>query len=124
MDERLAEAERQAQREQEQGRERAAEAGSSDGDDGSDEQEEEDEEDEQEEQQPRRRKAARADEDSSRSRSDGFRKGDVVDVESEDGWERHAKIIGPSKSRRPDEMRVRFADGVVDDWPLADFRRP
>ena len=121
MDERLAEAERQAQREQEQGRERAAEAGSSDGDDGSDEQEEEDE---QEEQQPRRRKAARADEDSSRSRSDGFRKGDVVDVESEDGWERHAKIIGPSKSRRPDEMRVRFADGVVDDWPVADFRRP
>ena len=115
MDERLAEVERQAQREQEQGRERAAEAGSSDGDDGSDEQEE---------QQPRRRNAARADEDSSRSRSDGFREGDVVDVESEDGWERNAKIIGPSKSRRPDEMRVRFADGVVDDWPLADFRRP
>ena len=122
MDERLAEVERQAQREREQGRERAAEAGSSDGDDGSDEQEEEDEQEEQ--QPPRRRKAARADEDSSRSRSGGFRKGDVVDVESEDGWERNAKIIGPSKSRRADEMRVRFADGVVDDWPVADFRRP
>jgi len=117
MDERLAEVERQAQREQEQGRERAAEAGSSDGDDGSDEQEEE------EQQPPRRRKAARADEDSSQGH-DGFRKGDVVDVESEDGWERNAKIVGPSKSGRADEMRVRFADGVLDDWPVADFRRP
>ena len=122
MDERLAEAEREAQREREQGRERAAETGSSDGDDGSDEQEEEDEQAE-EQQPPRRRKAARAYKDASQGH-DGFRKGDIVDVESEDGWERNAKIIGPSRSARPDEMRVRFADGVVDDWPVADFRRP
>jgi hypothetical protein len=33
-----------------------------------------------------------------------------------------AKIIGPSKAGDPSELRVRFADGVVDDWPFEDFR--
>ena len=46
--------------------------------------------------------------------------GQTVDVDAEDGIER-AIILGPSKSGDTDEMRIRFADGTVDDWPLEDF---
>jgi hypothetical protein len=52
----------------------------------------------------------------------GWRVGDRVDVEGEDGWEMGATVIGPSKAGDPSELRVRFADGVVDDWPFEDFR--
>ncbi len=52
-----------------------------------------------------------------------FKPGDIVDVESEDGWEYGATILGPAKGGDDDEMQIRFADGVVDDWPIADFRR-
>ena len=44
-----------------------------------------------------------------------WRVGQVVDVETEDGWER-ARILGPSKTGKWDEMYIRFEDGVTDDW--------
>jgi hypothetical protein len=48
--------------------------------------------------------------------------GDVVDVETEDGWELGAQIIGPSKSGEEGAFRIRFADGVIDDWIAEEFR--
>ena len=42
-----------------------------------------------------------------------------------DGWERGAVILGAcDEDGVLDAMRVRFADGVEDDWPIADFRWP
>lgn len=35
---------------------------------------------------------------------------------------RGVEILGPSESRDPAQRRVKFADGVVDDWDVADFR--
>ena len=49
--------------------------------------------------------------------------GDKVDVESEDGWKYGSTVLGPAKGGDDAEMQIRFADGVVDDWPIADFRR-
>ena len=51
-----------------------------------------------------------------------YKPGEKVDVESEDGWEYGATVLGPAQSGDADELRIRFADGVVDDWPVADFR--
>ena len=39
--------------------------------------------------------------------------GNVVDVDTEDGMEYAVTVIGPSESGDIQEMRVRFADGVV-----------
>ena len=50
--------------------------------------------------------------------------GQTVDCETEDGMEYNVTILGPSTSGDPDEMLVKFADGVVDDWPVRDFRSP
>jgi len=47
--------------------------------------------------------------------------GSVVDIETEDGYERNSTILGPATSGDPNERQVQFADGVVDDWPVADF---
>ena len=52
-----------------------------------------------------------------------YKPGDKVDVDSEDGWEYGATVLGPAKGGNDDEMQIRFADGVVDDWPISDFRR-
>ena len=49
--------------------------------------------------------------------------GDIVDVETEDGTEYAATILGPSTSCDGREMRIKFADGIVDDWPVSDFRQ-
>jgi hypothetical protein len=49
--------------------------------------------------------------------------GDVIDVDTEDGLER-ARILGPSSTGNPAEMRVFFDDGVEDDWETIDFRSP
>ena len=51
-----------------------------------------------------------------------FRPGDVVDIETEDGIELGATVLGPSESLDVSEMRVRFADGVIDDWPIEDLK--
>jgi hypothetical protein len=32
------------------------------------------------------------------------------------------QILGPSDSGDPEALRVRFPDGVIDDWPVEDFR--
>lgn len=48
--------------------------------------------------------------------------GSKVDVESEDGWERGAEILGPAESGDLEQRRVKFPDGVIDDWDVADFR--
>ena len=53
---------------------------------------------------------------------DPWAAGTVVDIESEDGWERGTTILGPSESGEGSELRVRFQDGVVNDWSIADFR--
>ena len=53
---------------------------------------------------------------------DSWTSGDVVDIESEDGWETGATILGPAASGSATEMSVRFVDGVVDDWEVAEFR--
>jgi hypothetical protein len=47
--------------------------------------------------------------------------GALVDIQSEGGWERGAVILGPSTTGSPEQMRVRFADGVVDDWDVDEF---
>eukprot|EP01047_Picozoa_sp_COSAG01_P044677 COSAG01_NODE_4061_length_5387_cov_199.673979_1_plen_241_part_00 len=48
--------------------------------------------------------------------------GDVVDIDTEDGWELGARIVGPSKGGQPGTLQVLFKDGVVDDWDVEDFR--
>ena len=48
--------------------------------------------------------------------------GAIVDIETEDGWERGATILGPAGSGNDAEMSIRFADGVIDDWDVAEFR--
>jgi glycine/D-amino acid oxidase-like deaminating enzyme len=53
-----------------------------------------------------------------------WRPGDVVDVETEDGIERGAIVLGPAQGEGhnlANFRRVRFADGVVDDWDVEDF---
>ena len=49
--------------------------------------------------------------------------GDMVDIETEDGWELGAIILGPASSGDPFHKRVRFADGVEDDWDVSFLRR-
>lgn len=48
--------------------------------------------------------------------------GTVVDIDTEDGWEHGATVIGPASSGDGGERRVRFADGSIDDWGTDDFR--
>ena len=50
--------------------------------------------------------------------------GMVVDIDTEDGWEHGATVIGPASSGDGGERRVRFADGTLDDWDTDDFRAP
>lgn len=47
-----------------------------------------------------------------------WQSGDVINVESEDGWEVGATILGPAASGSAAEMSVRFVDGVVADWDV------
>ena len=44
-----------------------------------------------------------------------------IAVETEEGWERNVEIIGPPQSGNPEEMRVKFADGTLEDWDWDDF---
>ena len=48
--------------------------------------------------------------------------GDRIQVDAEDGWE-NATVVGPSLNGDPLQLHIRFADGVEDDWDVADFRR-
>lgn len=59
--------------------------------------------------------------DVSRPRSE-FRSGDIIDIETEDGMEVDVTVLGLSEGGDPSEMRVRFVDGDVDDWPTEDFQ--
>ena len=45
-------------------------------------------------------------------------------VETDDGWERKVKILGPAESGNAGEMRVEFADGTIDDWDVEEFVIP
>ena len=47
--------------------------------------------------------------------------GQVVSIDTEDGVEEGVVILGPSTSGSAAEVRVRFADGTVDDWEVDDF---
>ena len=54
--------------------------------------------------------------------------GDVVDiawqdphVDTENGLEIGAIVVGKAKSGDPTEMRVKLVDGDVHDWPVVDF---
>ena len=53
-----------------------------------------------------------------------WRKGTIVDIDTEDGWERGVVIVGPAESGDPGAMSVRFRDGSVDDWEIEDFLLP
>ena len=50
--------------------------------------------------------------------------GQMVEIETADGLERAVRILGPAGSGQAEEMRVRFLDGVVDDWECSEFARP
>ena len=50
-----------------------------------------------------------------------FAVGMIVDIETADGWERGVALLGPAQSGSADEMRVKFSDGEVDDWQVAEF---
>ena len=47
--------------------------------------------------------------------------GTEVDIETEEGLEKGAVIIGLPKSRLSTELRVKFADGTIEDWETEDF---
>ena len=47
-----------------------------------------------------------------------FTKGTTVDIDTDDGMERGAVVLGPSLRGNPDELRVRFADGTVSSTPI------
>lgn len=53
-----------------------------------------------------------------------WKAGTKIDVDTEDGIEYGAVVLGPSRKRNPKLRRIRFADGVEDDWPVSDFRKP
>ena len=55
--------------------------------------------------------------------SEAWRPGQVIDIDTEDGMEFGAEILGPSKDGDAKEMQIKFRDGVVDDWPIAEFIR-
>jgi hypothetical protein len=57
------------------------------------------------------------------SRKKHWSPGDKVAIDAEDGIER-ARVLGPATSGDSAEMEVLFADGVIDDWPIADFLVP
>jgi hypothetical protein len=59
-----------------------------------------------------------------RSISRRWRPGDVVDVDAEDGMEFGAVVLGPAISGDVEEMSIKFADGVIDDWPIEEFCKP
>ena len=48
----------------------------------------------------------------------------LLAVETDDGWERKVKILGPAESGNAGEMRVEFADGTIDDWDVEEFVIP
>lgn len=50
-----------------------------------------------------------------------FYKGDIIDVDTVDGLEKCALILGAASSGDRGEMRIKFADGVIDDWDVAEF---
>jgi hypothetical protein len=45
----------------------------------------------------------------------------TVDIETDDGREKGARILGPPISKKKDQLRVEFADGIVDDWETSSF---
>eukprot|EP01046_Picozoa_sp_COSAG06_P123520 COSAG06_NODE_71435_length_184_cov_21.588235_1_plen_55_part_01 len=42
--------------------------------------------------------------------------GQVIDIDTEDGMEKGATILGPSSEGDATQMQVRFADGSSDNW--------
>lgn len=50
-----------------------------------------------------------------------WRVGDIIDIDTEDGIEHSASILGPSACGDPNQMQVKFADGTTDDWDKEDF---
>jgi hypothetical protein len=47
--------------------------------------------------------------------------GQVINIDTEDGLEEGATILGPSSEGDATEMQVRFADGSIDNWGIEDF---
>ena len=47
--------------------------------------------------------------------------GMLVDIDTDDGIEKGAKILGPPESSEKGELRVEFADGTLDDWETSSF---
>ena len=47
--------------------------------------------------------------------------GQVINIDTEDGLEEGATILGPSSEGDAAQMQIRFADGSVDNWDIEDF---
>lgn len=56
------------------------------------------------------------------TRADKWPTGRTIDVDTEDGLEVGAVILGPSTTGNKKERQIQFSDGVIDDWPVEDFR--
>lgn len=54
----------------------------------------------------------------------GLEVGQVVSIDTKDGIEKGVVILGPAESGNKKELRVKFADGTVDDWEIDDFVQP
>ena len=48
----------------------------------------------------------------------------MVSIDTKDGIEKGVVILGPAESGNKKELRVKFADGTVDDWEIDDFVQP
>ena len=85
------------------------------------EEEEESEEEESEEEESEEEDEEKEEEESEEEDEEEWVVGQVIDIDTEDGLE-PAKVTGPAKNKAEDEMRVKFDDGTIDDWDIADFR--
>jgi hypothetical protein len=47
--------------------------------------------------------------------------GQLINIDTEDGLEEGATILGPSSEGDDTQMQVRFADGSVENWDIEDF---
>ena len=47
--------------------------------------------------------------------------GQVIDIDTDAGFEKGASILGPATDGDETQMQVRFADGSVDNWDIDDF---
>lgn len=52
----------------------------------------------------------------------GWTAGQIISVDTEDGVEKDVAVLGQASSGDAAQRKVRFVDGVVDDWDASDFK--